>query len=372
MIITVCFVGKNKEILDSIYKNRNELDKNIRFIHLHRYDSKKERTDNVIPVKRLKYINYCYYINELLENKENADCIYNIINMSNEDFDINSKNGLMDNLVKYTNVVILHDVDDYITNTDVKNIFDDIFNEVDKNIEKMQIRKEKSIKNIQEEKKMEKNNKNLSFMDIINEIEKDIEKKDYNKTYTDVNKLIKHNELIKQHISENKLDDIIRKTIYNCERKDDSNSESKTAHQNDSNSKNNQTEKAPMYSDLEEISNEIFGYIKPIVNCESKTNDNKKTNTDITDNISSDFLSDKDFNKIINLINSKPKESNNEINLEDIEKEKLKKKVMYLEKENYKLQRQVYLMEKELFEIRNEKKNNVINDWNDFLNAFFI
>lgn len=360
MIITVCFVGKNKETLDLIYKNRNELDRNIRFIHLYRYDSKKEGTDNVLPVKRLKYIDYCYYINELLENKENTDCIYNIINMSNDDFDINSKNGSIDNLAKYTNVVVLHDVDDYITNTDVKNIFDDIFNEVDKNVEKMQIRKEKSSKNVQEEKKMEKNNKNLSFMDIINEIEKDIEKKDYNKTYTDVN------ELIKQHISENKLDDIIRKTIYNCERKDDPNLESKTAYQNDSISKNNQTKKATKSFDLEEILNE------PIINCKSKTNDNKKTNINTTDNISNDFLSDKDFNKIISLINSKSKENNNKINLEDTEKEKLKKKVMYLEKENYKLQRQVYLMEKELFEIRNEKKNNIVNDWNDFLNAFFI
>lgn len=359
MIITVCFVGKSKETLNLICENRNESGRNIRFIHLYRYDSKKEGIDNIIPVKRLKYIDYCYYINELLENKENVDCIYNIINMSNEDFDINRKNGLIDNFAKYTNVVVLRDVDDYIANIDAEDILDDIFNEVDKSIEKMQVKKEKNSKNVQEEKKMEKNNKNLSFMDIINEIEKDIQKKDYNKTYTDVNKLIKHNELIKQHISENKLDDIIRKTIYNCERKDDSNLESKTAHQNDSISKNNQTEKAP-------------SYIKPIVNCESKTNDNKKTNIDITDNISSDFLSDKNFNKIINLINSKPKESNNKINLEDTEKEKLKKKVMYLEKENYKLQRQVYLMEKELFEIRNEKKNNVINDWNDFLNAFFV
>lgn len=364
MIITVCFVGKNKEALDLIYKCKNVSGRNIRFIHLYRYDSKKEGIDNIIPVKRLKYIDYCYYINELLENKENVDCIYNIINMSNEDFDINSKNGSIDNLAKYTNIVVLRDVDNYISNIDAKDMLDDIFNEVDKSIEKMQVKKEKNSKNVQEEKKMEKNNKNLSFMDIINEIEKDIEKKDYNKTYTDVNKLIKHNELIKQHISENKLDDIIRKTIYNCERKDDSNLESKTAHQNNSISKNNQTEKAPMYSDLEKISNEIFGYIKPIVNCGSKTNDNKKTNTDITDNISGDFLSDKDFNKIISLINSKPKE--------DTEKEKLKKKVMYLEKENYKLQRQVYLMEKELFEIRNEKKNNVVNDWNDFLNAFFV
>lgn len=359
MIITVCFVGKSKETLNLICENRNESGRNIRFIHLYRYDSKKEGIDNIIPVKRLKYIDYCYYINELLENKENVDCIYNIINMSNEDFDINRKNGLIDNFAKYTNVVVLRDVDDYIANIDAEDMLDDIFNEVDKSIEKMQVKKEKNSKNVQEEKKMEKNNKNLSFMDIINEIEKDIQKKDYNKTYTDVNKLIKHNELIKQHISENKLDDIIRKTIYNCERKDDSNLESKTAHQNDSISKNNQTEKAP-------------SYIKPIVNCESKTNDNKKTNIDITDNISSDFLSDKNFNKIINLINSKPKESNNKINLEDTEKEKLKKKVMYLEKENYKLQRQVYLMEKELFEIRNEKKNNVINDWNDFLNAFFV
>ena len=29
-------------------------------------------------------------------------------------------------------------------------------------------------------------------------------------------------------------------------------------------------------------------------------------------------------------------------------------------------------MEKELFEMKNEKKNNIINDWNDFLNAFFV
>lgn len=364
MIITVCFVGKSKETLNLICENRNESGRNIRFIHLYRYDSKKEGIDNIIPVKRLKYIDYCYYINELLENKENVDCIYNIINMSNEDFDINRKNGLIDNFAKYTNVVVLRDVDDYIANIDAEDMLDDIFNEVDKSIEKMQVKKEKNSKNVQEEKKMEKNNKNLSFMDIINEIEKDIQKKDYNKTYTDVNKLIKHNELIKQHISENKLDDIIRKTIYNCERKDDSNLESKTAHQNDSISKNNQTKKVTTSSDLEEILNEIFDHIEPVANCKLETNNNKKTNINTTNNIPNDFLSDEDFNKIINLINSKPKE--------DTEKEKLKKKVMYLEKENYKLQRQVYLMEKELFEIRNEKKNNVINDWNDFLNAFFV
>lgn len=358
MIITVCFVGKNKEALDLIYKYKNVSGRNIRFIHLYRYDSKKEGTDNVLPIKRLKYIDYCYYINELLENKENANCIYNIINMSNEDFDINSKNGSMNNLAKYTNVVVLQDIDDYIANIGVKNIFDGIFNEVDNNIEKMQIRKEKSIKNIQEEKKMEKNNKNLSFMDIINEIEKDIQKKDYNKTCTDVN------ELIKQNISENKLDDIIRKTIYNCGKKDNPYLESKTAHQNDSIPKNNQTKKVTTSSDLEEILNEIFDHIEPVANCKLETNNNKKTNINTTNNIPNDFLSDEDFNKIINLINSKPKE--------DTEKEKLKKKVMYLEKENYKLQRQVYLMEKELFEIRNEKKNNVINDWNDFLNAFFV
>lgn len=358
MIITVCFVGKSKETLNLICKNRNESGRNIRFIHLYRYDSKKERTDNVLPVKRLKYIDYCYYINELLENKENADCIYNIINMSNEDFDINSKNGSMDNFAKYTNVVVLRDVDDYIANIDAEDMLDDIFNEVDKSIEKMQVKKEKNSKNVQEEKKMEKNNKNLSFMDIINEIEKDIQKKDYNKTCTDVN------ELIKQNISENKLDDIIRKTIYNCGKKDNPYLGSKTAHQNDSISKNNQTKKTTTSSDLEEILNEIFGYIEPIVNCKSETNNNKKTNINTTNNIPNDFLSDEDFNKIISLINSKPKE--------DTEKEKLKKKVMYLEKENYKLQRQVYLMEKELFEIKNEKKNNIINDWNDFLNAFFV
>ena len=362
MIITVCFVGKNKETLDLIRKNRNESGRNIRFIHLHRYDSKKEGTDNIIPVKRLKYIDYCYYINELLENKENTGCIYNIINMSNDDFDINSKNGSIDNLAKYTNVVVLHDVDDYISNIDAENMLDDIFNEVDKSIEKMQVKKEKNSKNVQEEKKMEKkmekNNKNLSFMDIINEIEKNIEKKDYNKTCTDIN------ELTKQNISENKLDDIIKKTIYNCGKKDNPYLESKTAHQNDSISKNNQTKKVTTSSDLEEILNEIFGYIEPIVNCKSETNNNKKTNINTTNNIPNDFLSDEDFNKIISLINSKPKE--------DTEKEELKKKVMYLEKENYKLQRQVYLMEKELFEMKNEKKNNIINDWNDFLNAFFV
>lgn len=358
MIITVCFVGKSKETLNLICKNRNESGRNIRFIHLYRYDSKKERTDNVLPVKKLKYIDCCYYINELLENKENADCIYNIINMSNEDFDINSKNGSMDNFAKYTNVVVLRDVDDYIANIDAEDMLDDIFNEVDKSIEKMQVKKEKNSKNVQEEKKMEKNNKNLSFMDIINEIEKDIQKKDYNKTCTDVN------ELIKQNISENKLDDIIRKTIYNCGKKDNPYLESKTAHQNDSISKNNQTKKTTTSSDLEEILNEIFGHIEPVANCKSETNNNKKTNINTTNNIPNNFLSDEDFNKIINLINSKPKE--------DTEKEKLKKKVMYLEKENYKLQRQVYLMEKELFEIKNEKKNNIINDWNDFLNAFFV